>query len=247
MIRVAAIGDLHFRLRQQASPDLLTGLEDRADLLVLAGDITDRGFVGEADAAVDALARVSVPVGAVLGNHDRRGLRRRALRERLEAAGIRVLDGESTVITTAHGDIGIAGVSGSGGGFWTEEEERLLRLRAFRALALRIRREAERLDRALSALDTDAIVAVTHFSPTTTTLGAEPLAKYWMLGNTELARVSDAHPVDLVIHGHAHLGNPEGVTPGGALVRNVALPVTGGVVTIDLEPRRAAAVRALAR
>lgn len=247
MIRVAAIGDLHFRLRQQASPDLLTGLEDRADLLVLAGDITDRGFVGEADAAVDALARVSVPVVAVLGNHDRRGLRRRALRERLEAAGIRVLDGESTVITTAHGDIGIAGVSGSGGGFWTEEEERLLRLRAFRALALRIRREAERLDRALSALDTDAIVAVTHFSPTTTTLGAEPLAKYWMLGNTELARVIDAHPVDLVIHGHAHLGNPEGVTPGGALVRNVALPVTGGVVTIDLEPRRAAAVRALAR
>jgi len=247
MIRVAAIGDLHFRQRQQAAPDLLTGLEERADLLVLAGDITDRGFIGEADAAVDALSRVSIPVVAVLGNHDRRGLRRRALRDRLECAGIRVLDGEATVIPTAHGEIGIAGVSGSGGGFWTEEEERLLRLRAFRALALRIRREAERLDRALASLETDAVIAVTHFSPTTTTLGAEPLGKYWMLGNTELARVIDSHPVDLVIHGHAHLGNPEGVTPGGALVRNVALPVTGGVVTIDLQPRRRPAAGALAR
>jgi Icc-related predicted phosphoesterase len=238
MIRIAATGDLHFRQGQHASRELLGGIGDRADLLVLAGDITDNGFMGEADAAIAALADVSIPVVAVLGNHDRRGLRRRALSSRLERAGIQVLDGEATVVSTRSGDVGIAGVSGSGGGFWTEEAEQLFRFRAYRALALRIRREADRLDRALSSLSTGAIVAVTHFSPTITTLGAEPLAKYWMLGNTELARVIDAHPVDLVIHGHAHLGNPSGFTPGGALVRNVAYPVNGEVITIDLEPRK---------
>jgi Icc-related predicted phosphoesterase len=237
MIRIAATGDLHFRNRRPADPDLLNGIGKRADLLVLAGDITENGFLGEAEAAIEALGDISIPVVAVLGNHDRRGMRRRALRNLLERSGIQVLDGESTVISTGFGKVGIAGVSGSGGGFWTPDDERLLRLRAYRALALRIRREADRLDRALASLDTDAVVAVTHFSPTVTTLGVEPLRKYWMLGNTELARVIDAHQVDLVIHGHAHLGNPAGLTPGGALVRNAALPVNGEVVTIELSPR----------
>ena len=238
MIRIAAIGDLHVQKRQLGHVQLLEGLGERADLLILAGDITNNGFLGEADAAAEALAKVGIPVVAVLGNHDRRAMRRRAVRARLEQAGIRVLDGESTVIQTAEGSVGIAGVSGSGGGFWTEDEERLLRHRAFRAIALRIRREAERLDRALDGLDTDLRVAVTHFSPTASTLGVEPLVKYWMLGNTELGRVIDAHNVDLVIHGHAHLGNPEGMTQGGAVVRNAALPVNGEVVVIEVEPRQ---------
>ncbi|MGI9255224.1 MAG: metallophosphoesterase family protein [Thermomicrobiales bacterium] len=245
MIRIAAIGDLHIRHRQPASADLLAGLEDRADMLVLAGDITNNGLIGEVNTAISTLAAVTIPVIAVLGNHDRRGMRRRAIRNRLEQAGIQVLDGESTVIETTSGPVGIAGVSGSGGGFWTQEDEQLFRLKAFRALALRIRREAERLDRALAALDTETTVAVTHFSPTPSTLGEEPARKYWMLGNTELARVIDSHQVDLVIHGHAHLGNPEGYTPGGSLVRNAALPVNGQVVIITLDPRSRAVAQAV--
>jgi Icc-related predicted phosphoesterase len=245
VIRVAAISDLHIRHGQRSWPRLINGIDHRADLLVLAGDITDNGFLSEAETAVSALAMVDIPVVAVLGNHDRRGMRRRALRQRFEQAGIQVLEGESTVITSAGRRIGIAGVSGSGGGFWSEEDERLLRLRAYRALALRARREAERLDRALAGLEADIRIAVTHFSPTPTTLGSEPLAKYWMLGNTELARVIDAHHVDLVIHGHAHLGNPQGQTPGGAIVRNAALPVNGGVVVIELGGQFAADARPL--
>jgi Icc-related predicted phosphoesterase len=31
--------------------------------------------------------------------------------------------------------------------------------------------------------------------------------------------------VDLHVHGHAHLGSEQGMTPGGVPVRNVALPV----------------------
>ncbi|HEU0114202.1 MAG TPA: hypothetical protein VFQ80_05980, partial [Thermomicrobiales bacterium] len=40
--------------------------------------------------------------------------------------------------------------------------------------------------------------------------------------------------VDLAIHGHAHLGSPAGWTAGGVAVRNVALPVVGGVAVFDL-------------
>ncbi|HYH11227.1 MAG TPA: hypothetical protein VD789_02640, partial [Thermomicrobiales bacterium] len=68
----------------------------------------------------------------------------------------------------------------------------------------------------------------------TTTLGLEPMMKHWMLGNSILGRVVDRHDVSLVVHGHAHLGNYEGYTPGGTPVRNVALPVIGRPAVIEL-------------
>ena len=64
-------------------------------------------------------------------------------------------------------------------------------------------------------LTTDLKIVVTHVSPTMTTLGNEPRIKFFLLGNSELARVIDRHDVDLVIHGHVHRGNTHGVTPGG--------------------------------
>jgi hypothetical protein len=40
-----------------------------------------------------------------------------------------------------------------------------------------------------------------------------------------LAEAIDAAGADLVLHGHAHNGRENGVTPGGVPVRNVAQPV----------------------
>ncbi len=41
-----------------------------------------------------------------------------------------------------------------------------------------------------------------------------------------MIREADADTaVDLHVHGHAHAGSEQGVTPGGAPVRNVTLPV----------------------
>jgi Icc-related predicted phosphoesterase len=81
----------------------------------------------------------------------------------------------------------------------------------------------------MSGLHADVTIALMHFSPTVSTLGREPIAKYWMLGNCELGVVLDRHRPDLVIHGHAHLGNLEGHTVGGLPVRNVAVSITSDV------------------
>ncbi len=242
-VRLAAIGDLHLRDREWSEvPALLEGLDSRADLLVVAGDITENGRVTEATLAAKLLGRIGLPVVAVLGNHDLRGLRRRAFRQTLESAGVRVLDGDSVVVELSGGQrIGIAGVAGSGGGFWREDHAAAPHGRAFRAMALKVRREAERLDAAIGALDAPLRVVVTHFAPTATTLGAEPAAKWWMLGNAELGRVIDNHAVDLVVHGHAHLGTPLGQTAGGTPVHNAAIPVNGGVVVFRLRPKGDAA------
>jgi hypothetical protein len=79
-----------------------------------------------------------------------------------------------------------------------------------------------------------------HYSPTVSTLGDEPLIKYWMLGNSLLGKVIDEHDqqVDLVLHGHAHLGNHAGQTPGGIPVRNVAAHVTGRPMIYDVSSSR---------
>lgn len=238
--RLAAIGDLHIRsVVPHQVVRSLHRIEERADLLVVAGDITNGGRILEAELAAELFRRIDIPILAVLGNHDRRTTRRRAFIKTLSQAGVHVLDG-TTFVSPAMADfrVGFAGVGGSGGGFWPEEAPDTLSQRAMQAMAIRARREADRLDTALSALDADYRVVVTHFAPTSSTLAGEPIVKYPLLGNSVLGRVIDNHHVDLVLHGHAHLGSPEGTTPGGVPVRNVAVGVTGGVTLIDLLPRR---------
>jgi Icc-related predicted phosphoesterase len=237
IVRIAAIGDLHIRGPEDTrSFSILHDLPIGADLLVVAGDLTESGRVVEAEAAGELLASTQLPVVAVLGNHDLRSLRRTAFRRALEASGIEVLEGTSTRLTLERGlQVGIAGTTGCGGGFWPVEGPNVLQNRALKRLAVRARREFASLDRALESLDADVRIAVTHFAPTTSTLGREPTAKYWMLGNCEMGMVLDGQRPDLIIHGHAHLGNRCGATPGGIPVRNVAWPVVRGVHTEILE------------
>jgi 3',5'-cyclic AMP phosphodiesterase CpdA len=243
-VRIAAIGDVHLRneIPESLAADLAATV-GVADVLVLAGDITENGRLPEVELAAGLLAALPIPIVAVLGNHDRRCLRRAALRDALEAAGVVLLDGDA--VTLALGDgrrVGFAGVGGYGGGFWPEEGPPLIASRVGKAVAVRARRDALRLQSALAVLDADSpeiTVVVMHYAPTTTTLGNEPLAKHWMLGNSLLGSVVDGHEVDLVIHGHAHLGNQEGQTPGGVPVRNVAEQVVGRPMLYEVGPGRA--------
>ncbi|MGB3330317.1 MAG: metallophosphoesterase family protein, partial [Thermomicrobiales bacterium] len=149
-----------------------------------------------------------------------------------------LLDGGATVVELPDGRrIGIAGVGGYGGGFWPEETPDVPGARISKAVGIRARRESLRLRRALDVIarePLDVRLVVMHYAPTISTLGEEPILKYWMLGNSLLGRVIDEHAVDLVIHGHAHLGNEVGQTPGGTPVRNVAAQVTGGLVLYDV-------------
>lgn len=234
-MRIAAIGDIHIRSTiDSAYVRQLIGIEDRADLLIVPGDITNGGWIQEAELAAELFSRINIPIVGVMGNHDRRTTRRRRFLSILREAGVQMLDGE----IWEQGGIGIAGVSGSGGGFWPEEPEDPVSNRAWQALAVRARREANRLDSALSQLTTERRIALLHFAPTTTTLQGEPPLKYWLLGNSALGHVVEKHQVDLVLHGHSHIGSPYGETPGGIPVFNVAAGVTGGVslLTVPLDP-----------
>jgi Icc-related predicted phosphoesterase len=202
----------------------VAALAGRADVLLLAGDLTDHGRPVEARALADALRGAPLPVVAVLGNHDHDADRPDEVRALLGDAGVAVLEGDTAVLDVAGRRLGVAGAKGFGGGFrgacaadFGEPE--------MKAFVRHARERAAALAGALAALDADARVALLHYAPVLATLRGEPPALRPFLGSHLLAEAVDAGGVHLVLHGHAHLGAPEGVTPGGVPVRNVARPV----------------------
>jgi len=222
LIRIAAAGDLHFgvdsagQFREHAGD-----LAEQACALLLAGDLTKRGLPEEAEVLAAEMAELDVPVIAVLGNHDFESNQEDRVREVLESVGITVLEGETKVVELNGTRLGVAGTRGFGGGFaganatdFGEPE-----MKAFVRLT---RRLAERLEEALADLDADVRVALMHYSPVKDTLRGEPVEIYPFLGSYLLAEAVDHAGADLALHGHAHRGQEQGVTPGGVAVRNVA-------------------------
>jgi Icc-related predicted phosphoesterase len=225
-VRIAAVGDVHVGLdtagRLRAG---LEGLNEQADMLLFAGDLTHRGRVEEAKVLVEELRDVRVPVVAVLGNHDYHSDEQDALTAVLVDAGIHTLEGDAVTLEAGGRRVGIAGTKGFGGGFagacasdFGEPE-----MKAFTRLTKRL---AERLERALASLDPSGVrVALLHFSPVAETLAGEPCEIHAFLGSYLLAEAIDRAGADLALHGHAHRGSRTGTTSGGVPVRNVAQPV----------------------
>src|SRR5437016_2471801 len=84
-VRLAAVGDLHFgRDSEGALAPWLDQLAAEADLLVIAGDLTQNGDPKEAEVASRELQALPIPKVAVLGNHDYDYGQEQAVAERLE-------------------------------------------------------------------------------------------------------------------------------------------------------------------
>ena len=112
--RIAAVADVHFREVDKGKwTEYFKEVSSKADVLVIAGDLTDTGDEMEAQVLADELKACTIPVVAVLGNHDFEKGRHKLIRQILLKQGVHILDGESVVI----GDVGFAGVKGFGGGF----------------------------------------------------------------------------------------------------------------------------------
>ncbi|GGW57326.1 MULTISPECIES: metallophosphoesterase family protein [Streptomyces] len=228
MIRVAAVGDIHMGPDSQGllRPAFDT-LDECADLLLLAGDLTRHGTPEEARVVGREVRGLPVPVVAVLGNHDHHDEQPEKVTGILQEAGVTVLEGEGTVVECAGTRVGVAGTKGFCGGFVGrsagEFGEPLMK-----EFVRYTRRSADALHGALEDLGRDGCdlrIALTHFSPVADTLAGEPLEIYPFLGSYLLAEAIDTAGADLSVHGHAHMGTEHGMTAGGVRVRNVAQPV----------------------
>jgi Icc-related predicted phosphoesterase len=216
---VAAIGDLHVtdtcEGRYRA---LFEEMSDAADVIVLCGDLTNFGKPSEAELLAEDARVASVPVLAVLGNHDYEWGCPDEVEKILEQAGLRMLGEQATVIA----GVGFAGVKGFVGGFGRGE------LGAFGEPAIKAfveesGEEARKLENALRSLRTERTLAVLHYAPIPETVEGEPLEIYPFLGSSRLAQAVDRFDnVKAVVHGHAHRGTYEGRTPRGIPVYNCA-------------------------
>jgi len=220
-VRIALVADLHCtKTSQGAFQPLFSGIREAADLLLIAGDLTDYGLPEEALVLARELSAVRIPVVAVLGNHDVESSKEADVARVLREAGISVLDGDACEVL----GVGIAGAKGFCGGVgkralapWGETV-----LKEFAREAVE---EALKLEKALTRLRTDRLIALMHYAPVQETVDGEPPEIYPFLCSSRLEEPINRYPVTLVVHGHAHQGRAEGKTSGGVPVYNVSMPL----------------------
>ena len=223
--RIAAVADVHVREGDKGKwVDFFKEVSTKADILVIAGDLTDTGDEMEAEVLATELKACNIPVVAVLGNHDYEKGRHKLIRQILLKEGVHLLDGEAIIL----GDVGFAGIKGFGGGF----DRHMLSFfgeGAMKAFVQEAVDEALHLDRALARLDAEQRdikkIAILHYSPVRETIVGEPEAIYPFLGCSRLAEPLNRHKVVAAFHGHAHIGTLEGATSDGIKVYNVAKPI----------------------
>jgi Icc-related predicted phosphoesterase len=227
MVRIAAAGDVHAsELTQERIRAAFDGVQHEAELVLLAGDLTTTGEPEQAAVLADACRGSSVPVCAILGNHDLHAGRGDEVAAVLREAGVNMLDRATTVYELDDAEVGIVGAKGFVGGFpgsaLPDFGEPLLRRVYAETTA-----EAEAIARGLQEVAHCAFrIVLLHYAPTSDTLHGEPEGIWTYLGCDRLAvPIAEFRP-DVVVHGHAHAGSFEGAI-GPVPVYNVAVHVTG--------------------
>ncbi len=239
VIRIAAAGDIHAsdatRERVQRA---FADVESEADVILLAGDLTTTGEPEQARVLAGACSSLSIPVFAVLGNHDVHAGRGDDVAAVMEDAGVRMLDRSWEACTIAGLELGVVGAKGFVGGFpgsaLPDFGEPLLR-----SIYAETSLEAEAIGKGLQEIvHCDLRIVLLHYAPVQDTLAGEPEGIHVMLGCDRLATPIAEYGADLVLHGHAHAGSFEG-SIGQIPVYNVAVHVTGRDFWIfDLEGAR---------
>src|SRR6476469_6088264 len=161
-VRVAAAGDIHAGgAERDRVREAFRRVEEQADLILLAGDLTQHGQVDEVWVVADACRDLQIPVVAVLGNHDWQSDRPADLTRALTEAGVIVLDRSHTILSIGGVSVGVAGVKGFVGGFgqqWANFGEPI-----FRDAYAETTRDVEGLEKALGAIDPCAVrIALMH-------------------------------------------------------------------------------------
>src|SRR5436853_2539961 len=186
IIRVAAAGAIHAGAAERDRvAEAFRRVEEQADLILLAGDLTQHGQVDEVCVVADACRGLEVPVVAVLGNHDWQSDRPADLTRALTEAGVVVLDRMHTILPVNGVSVGVAGVKGFVGGFgnqWANFGEPL-----FREAYAETTKDVDGLERGLAAIEPCAVrIALLHYSPVEETLAGEPERLWLVLGADRL-------------------------------------------------------------
>lgn len=203
-----------------------------ADLLILAGDIIDRGRIEYYGEVVDELSKTGAKMIAVFGNDEFDDLKEELRRT---VPKVRFLDDESLIVTINGVNLGIVGSRGSLElpTIWQRRRvpdiERIYegRIKVLGEMLRDLRKKA------------DLILLITHYATTTKTLRGENPRAWRYLGHRGFEDYFRDGLVDIAVHGHSHNGS-KFATIGRTIVYNVAFPLWKKLV--DVSPKRRVAI-----
>lgn len=224
---IAALSDVHgprYIGYLRASINLLRGSE----LVVLAGDIVDRGKPEHFKLVLSIIREVhSGPVISVFGNEEYD-----ESKEQLKSVSgdVQWLDDSMVVVKVGGVDVAFVGTRGALDKPTRWQERNIPNIREI--YSKRVERIGELLREA--AERADKVVLVTHYAPLGPTLEGEDPKIWSQMGSRALTRLILKSRVDVVIHGHAHNSVRTQAQLGSARVYNVALPATKSVTRISL-------------
>ena len=216
-IKIAALSDIHVTEQSKGTfAEIFTNISKEAQVLVLCGDLTNGGHPAQAEVLCDELASCTIPIVAVLGNHDHEAGHADEVKSILTKSRITVLDGTTTEIN----GVSFAGSKGFCGGFG----KYMLASFGEQPIKTFVKESVDetlRVENAISQMTTKRKVLLLHYSPIVDTVRGEPPEIFPFLGSSRLEEPIDRYDVSMVFHGHAHNGTHQGKTLKNIPVYNV--------------------------
>ncbi len=226
---IYAVGDIHSPRYLPLLRNALREIAETPCLLLLAGDIIDKGRAEMLEPVLrligDALG--DVPLAAVYGNEEYDDVRERL--RAISGSKVRWLDDELGYWTCDGEKVAVVGTTGA--------LDRLTRWqRRHRPHLARVYRERPVLVEKLVAEARRAariVILLSHYGLAKATLRGEDPRIWPELYSSAMERAVARSRPDAAVHGHAHNGAPRGAV-SGVPVYNVALPLNRKLVRIEV-------------
>ncbi|MEM5815122.1 MAG: metallophosphoesterase [Candidatus Aenigmatarchaeota archaeon] len=231
-MKILACSDIHSPIYYKDFLKSLERIEEKVDLVLLAGDVVERGTLKEELEEYRKIensffGKFSSPIIAVFGNTEFERYKEN-LKEDLK--GIRFLDDNYVEIKVGEQNLLIYGTTGS-----LDEPTKWQKVNIPNIQQIyKIRVEkARKILKNYSGFK----ILLLHYSPTYKTLEGENPQFYPNLGSMEFENVILETKPSLVIHGHSHIGK-KFCWIDTVPVFNVAFPLSRELVLIDTDKIR---------
>jgi Icc-related predicted phosphoesterase len=228
-MKILATSDIHSPIFYSEFLKSLEKIDEKIDLILLAGDIVERDSLEKEieeykKVANSFFGKFFVPIIAVFGNTEFDEYREK-IKE--EIKGVRFLDDEYIELQIGENKILIFGSTGS-----LDEPTRwqLANIPNIRQIY------SYRIEKARTVLKNyiGYKILLTHYATTFKTLEGENPLFYSNLGSKDFEKVIEEVKPNLVIHGHSHKGS-KFAWVDTVPIFNVAFPLNKEVVIIDTE------------
>jgi Icc-related predicted phosphoesterase len=223
---IAATSDIHLPKNYQEFVMAVDRMRKKPDLFLVAGDVVDRGEANEYDKFYNIIfGRFSCPIFSCFGNGEFHQMQE-DLRKNYK--DIKFLEDSSATLRVGAKTVGIFGTTGSLDSPTPWQSANIPNIEnVYRGRVL----EA---DSALSTMEADFKIFLTHYAPTYKTLEGENPRYFPNMGSSAYESVILARRPNLVIHGHSHRGTKQAwleTVP----VFNVSFPLNKDIVIIDTD------------